>query len=90
MLILLPIVGQNMESVTLSTKGQVVLPKRVRDALRLAAGQRMTIVIEDRRIVLEPVAPAVRSWQPLNPSGVNLTAAELCQAVDLKRDARRR
>ncbi|HNU10107.1 MAG TPA: AbrB/MazE/SpoVT family DNA-binding domain-containing protein [Rubrivivax sp.] len=79
-----------METVTLSTKGQVVLPKRVRDALRLKAGQRMTIAIEGRRIVLEPAASAVPSWQPLNPSGVSLTADELCQAVDLKRDVRRR
>lgn len=79
-----------METVTLSTKGQLVLPKPVRDALRLKPGQRLTVAVEDRRIVLEPSEPAAPSWQPLNPAGASLTAAELCVPVDLRRAARRR
>ena len=79
-----------METVTLSTKGQLVLPKLVRDALHLKAGQRLTVAVEDRRIVLEPSEPEAPSWQPLNPAGAKLSATDLCRPVDMKRDACRR
>lgn len=79
-----------METVTLSTKGQLVLPKPVRDALRLKAGQRLTVAVENRRIVIEPLEPkepAAAAWQPLNPAGVKLGVADLCRPVDLKRES---
>lgn len=44
-----------MSTVTLSTKGQIVLPKPLRDRLNLRRGARMRIVIEDDRIVLTPL-----------------------------------
>ncbi len=78
-----------MPTVTLSSKGQLVLPKPVRDALGLKPGQRLSITVEDRRIVIEADEPPVSSWQPLNPAGVRLSAAELSRPVDLKRDAGR-
>jgi AbrB family looped-hinge helix DNA binding protein len=75
-----------METVTLSTKGQLVIPASVRSALRLKAGNRLNVSIRDDSIVLKPeAAPA---WKPLNPAGVKLSAAELSQPVDLSRGRR--
>jgi AbrB family looped-hinge helix DNA binding protein len=80
-----------MESVMLSTKGQLVLPKPVRDALNLKAGHRLNIAVEGRRIVIEPAAkPGAEGWKPLNPAGARLSNEELCRPVRLPREARRR
>lgn len=80
-----------MESVTLSTKGQLVLPKPVRDALRLKPGHRLSIAVEGRRIVIEREEDASSAgWQPLNPAGARLSTSELCRPVELPREVRRR
>ena len=76
-----------METVTLSTKGQLVIPASVRGALRLQAGSRLAVSVEDGAIVLKP--DAGRSWKPLNPAGVKLSTAELCKPVDPTHETRR-
>ncbi|WP_018879427.1 AbrB/MazE/SpoVT family DNA-binding domain-containing protein [Thioalkalivibrio sp. ALE9] len=43
-----------MEALTISPKYQVVIPKAVREALHLRAGQKMQIVAYDDRIGLIP------------------------------------
>ncbi len=43
-----------MQSVTVSPKFQVVIPKPVRDSLRLKPGQKMQVVAYDGRIELIP------------------------------------
>jgi AbrB family looped-hinge helix DNA binding protein len=42
---------------TLSSKGQVVVPKAIRDALHLKPGEVLTVTREGRRIVLEAIQP---------------------------------
>ncbi|MBS0515571.1 MAG: AbrB/MazE/SpoVT family DNA-binding domain-containing protein [Proteobacteria bacterium] len=77
-----------METVVLSSKGQLVIPASVRGALRLKAGNRLGVTIEGGSIVLKPDSgPA---WKPLNPAGASLSAVELSHPVDLKHEARRR
>lgn len=41
--------------VRLSTKGQLVIPKKVRDALGLEPGARLSLTVEGGRLVLEPL-----------------------------------
>jgi AbrB family looped-hinge helix DNA binding protein len=46
--------GLDMHTVTVSPKYQVVIPKPVREALRLRPGQKMQVVEYDGRIELIP------------------------------------
>ena len=77
-----------METVSLSTKGQLVIPARVRDALRLQSGQRLAVTVERGNIVLKP--NSLPTWTPLNPRGAKLSSARLSQPVDLSDETRRR
>lgn len=40
--------------VTISSKGQFVLPKEVRDKFKLPTGSRIKIIVEGERIILKP------------------------------------
>ena len=46
-----------METVTVSPKYQVVIPKSVRKALGIRAGQKIQVVVYEGRIELVPVTP---------------------------------
>lgn len=46
-----------MDTVTLSPKFQVVIPKRVRERLALRAGEKIEVISFDDRIELVPVRP---------------------------------
>jgi AbrB family looped-hinge helix DNA binding protein len=47
-----------METVTLSPKFQVVIPKAIRDRLRLRPGQKIQAIAYDNRVELIPVRRA--------------------------------
>ena len=44
-----------MEAVKVSPKFQVVIPKRLRDALKLSPGQRVQMIAYDNRIEMIPL-----------------------------------
>jgi AbrB family looped-hinge helix DNA binding protein len=46
-----------MEKVTVSSKGQIAIPKAIRDALNMSAGTRLTLQVRGQDILLskEPV-----------------------------------
>ncbi len=46
-----------MNSVTVSPKFQVVIPQKVRELLGVKAGQKLTVLAYDNRIVLIPTRP---------------------------------
>ena len=41
-----------MEKVTVSSKGQIAIPKQVREALNLTAGSKLTLEVRGQEIVL--------------------------------------
>ena len=47
-----------MDTVTISPKFQVVIPKAMRERLKLRAGQQVQAIAYDDRIELVPVRPA--------------------------------
>ncbi len=46
-----------METVTVSPKFQVVIPKKVRDVLGLQVGHKVRVMVFDNRIELIPIRP---------------------------------
>lgn len=56
-----------METVKLSTKGQLVIPKEIRDALHLAAGTEFAVSFVGNEIRLTPL-PAERRPRPVQTS----------------------
>ncbi len=46
-----------MDTVTISPKFQVVIPKEIRDSLKLAPGQKVQAIAYDNRIELIPQRP---------------------------------
>lgn len=49
--------GARMETVTISPKFQVVIPKAIRTRLKLKAGQKVQAMVYQDRIELVPVRP---------------------------------
>lgn len=56
-----------MEKVTVSSKGQVAIPKVIREALNLSAGTRLTLEVRGQEIVLSK-EPA---WRKLQGAGAD-------------------
>lgn len=54
-----------MVQITVSSKGQVAIPKTIRDILNLAAGTRLTLEVRGQQIVLSK-EPA---WKQLGGAG---------------------
>ncbi|MGQ3685679.1 MAG: AbrB/MazE/SpoVT family DNA-binding domain-containing protein [Candidatus Loosdrechtia sp.] len=53
-----------MKSVTVSSKGQIAIPKEIRDALSIKGGDRLIFNVENGKLVLEPVIniPRSQAW----------------------------
>lgn len=52
-----------MTVVTLSTKGQIVLPREIREALGLQKGDRLTVTLEGERLVLTRLPSEEKDWR---------------------------
>jgi AbrB family looped-hinge helix DNA binding protein len=52
--------GGSVETLTISPKYQVVIPKSIRERLRLSPGQKVQAVVYGDRIELIPILPAKR------------------------------
>ena len=50
-----------MKVLTISSKGQIAIPKEIRDFLNIKEGDRLVYKIDRGRIVLEPVVSVPRS-----------------------------
>ena len=56
-----------MEQVTVSSKGQIAIPKTIRDALNLCEGTKLTVEVRGQEIVLSK-EPA---WRKLQGAGAD-------------------
>ena len=77
-----------METARLTSKGQIVIPKRIRDAVRAKPGTEFSVRLEGSRIILD--APRrkdrkISDWTGINPRGTMLTTGALCEPVTLDR-----
>lgn len=49
-----------MAQATLTSKGQVTIPKEIRDALRLSTGEKLEFILSDKNtVILKPVTRKV-------------------------------
>lgn len=75
-----------MPSASLSSKGQITLPKAIRDLLRLKQGDRVDFVVEDGRVHLSPGTGDLRALRGLlhrpgrRPVSVEAMNAAIAQA----------
>jgi AbrB family looped-hinge helix DNA binding protein len=58
-----------MDKVTISSKGQIAIPKQVREALNLAKGTKLILEVRGQEIVLSKGA----AWRKLQGAGRDIT-----------------
>ncbi len=78
-----------METATLTSKGQLVIPKAIRTALHVRPGTRFSVTLDNGRIVLEPSATKSKrlsDWLPAIQVKGKLDDAELQAPVTGYRD----
>ena len=80
-----------MPSATLTSKGQLTLPKAIRELLRLGAGDRVDFIVKDDGTVqLRPVTVDVRELSGLlHRKGVRPLSVEEMNAIIRRRGAGR-
>ena len=72
-----------MPSTTLTSKGQVTIPKAVRDELGLRVGDRVAFrVLEDGTVVVEPETVELLDLEGiLKPKRTGITIADMDEAI---------
>ena len=80
-----------MPSATLTSKGQITLPKAIRDLLRLDAGDRVDFIVkDDGTVVLRPATVDVRELKGLlHRKGIKPLSVEAMNAIIRRRAAGR-
>ena len=72
-----------MATATLTSKGQVTIPKELRDALKLETGDRLEFILDaDGTVRLVPVTSSLTELKQLVPKpGKTLTLAAMERAI---------
>jgi antitoxin PrlF len=91
------IMTQYLTDVTsVSTKGQVVLPKSIRDSLTLQSGTKLLVVSDGQSIILKPIEmPDISEFQGLMEAAaswadeVGMTEEDISSAITAVRDRKR-
>ena len=65
----------------ITSKGQTTLPKAVREALSVRAGDRVRYVIQDREVRILPVRPVSRLFGVLRHDGPAATLEDMERAI---------
>lgn len=51
-----------MPVVTLSSKGQLVIPRQLRQQMRLESGSKLNVERDGTALILKPIEPAAAGW----------------------------
>jgi AbrB family looped-hinge helix DNA binding protein len=80
-----------MPTATLTSKGQLTLPKAIRHLLRLSTGDRVDFVVkDDGSVVLRPATVDVRELKGLlHKKGIKPLSIDEMNAIIRRRGARR-
>ena len=73
-----------MQTTTLTSKGQLVIPKPVRDAMHLKSGTSLSVTTDGDRIVLEPISAKrqhLSDWLPALQVRREISQTDLCAPV---------
>ncbi len=78
--------GGNMDSIKISSKGQVIIPKHIRSAYRREPGQELILIDTGNGILLKPKAPFPESKPSevagcLHYAGIAKTVDEMDRAI---------
>ena len=65
----------------ITSKGQTTLPKAVRDALSVQAGDRVRYIIQDGAVRIMPVRPIARLFGVLRHEGQAVTLDDMERAI---------
>ena len=65
----------------ITSKGQTTLPKAVRDALSVQAGDRVRYIIQGSEIRIVPVRPITRLFGALRHDGQAVTLGDMERAI---------
>ncbi|MBM3334421.1 AbrB/MazE/SpoVT family DNA-binding domain-containing protein [Candidatus Sumerlaeota bacterium] len=82
-----------MVTATITSKGQITIPKAVRDSLRLHSGDRVEFLVRgDGDAILKPIAKTVNEVFGMlhRPTGPKRTTEEMNRAIARKMGNRKR
>ena len=66
---------------TITSKGRTTLPKAVREALSLQAGDRVRYIVMDNEVMILPVRPTSRLFGKLKYDGLPVTLEDMDRAI---------
>jgi AbrB family looped-hinge helix DNA binding protein len=67
-----------MTKATISSKGQIAIPKALRERLKLEPGAEVALEVQDERLVIQRVEPGLPDWRSMRgmlSNGPSLTQA---------------
>ncbi len=65
-----------MDAITVSSKFQVVIPRKVRERLKIQRGQKLQVIAYDNRVVLIPMRPIQEARGSLKGMDTNVQREE--------------
>jgi AbrB family looped-hinge helix DNA binding protein len=74
-----------MTSATISSKGQIAIPKAVRDRLNLRAGTEVVIEVQGEALVMKRLVREFPDWRTMR--GMSKGAGSLTKALEEERAA---
>lgn len=78
----------NSAKVTVSSRGYVVLPARLRKEMDIKAGTKVLLTKDDDRIILQPVLSFTDRLSGLTAKSFGKTAEDVSEYIDKEREDR--